>query len=88
MAQAEHEWFSEQIDALFGRGAQSAFARFLVAMGSGRTHGTTLRAINNYANGRAPLSSEMIALLTVLRSTPKVIEAMIREAVGNTRQNF
>lgn len=88
MAKAEHEWFSEQIEAIFGRGAQSAFARFLVAIGSGRSHSTALRQINNCANGRVALSAEMIALLTVLRSTPAETRTVIREAIEGTRQNF
>jgi hypothetical protein len=88
MPQAEHEWFSEQIEVIFGRGAQSAFARFLVIAGAGRSHSTVLRQINNCANGRVALSAEVIALLTVLRSTQAETKAMILEAIEGTRQNF
>lgn len=85
--QLEHEWFRSELEAIFGAGAQSAFARFLAKAGAGRSHGTILRAISAYATGRNRLSAEMIALIQVLRA-PQEAKAMIKEAIGETRQNY
>lgn len=82
------EWFQREIEEIFGMGAQSAFSRFLALAGAGREHKSILRSISGYANGKTAISSEMIALLVVMRSPAAETREMIREAIDGTRQNY
>jgi hypothetical protein len=77
----DHIWFRNEIEVIFGDGAQSALARLLALAGDARDHATLLRSISNYAAGRTPLRAEMRALLVVLR-TPAEARRLIREAIN------
>ena len=61
-------WFREQLDAL-GIG-NSALARAMIDNGDDRQFDTIVRGLRRMATGEARVSSEMRALLTMMRSTP------------------
>lgn len=75
----ESKWFRDQIAEIFGDGAQSSLARFLVLCGDDRPFTTIRRSISNYASGKYSPPGELKAILTMARN-PSIITEMLMSA--------
>ena len=75
-------WFRDAIQEIFGEGAQSALARFMLLAGDARGFETVLRSISNTATGRSKVSGEMRVILALLRTDGRVVRGWLRQAEG------